>query len=83
MGARKRTCCRSVPRCAGCPVLLLAGTGTRHGAAPTPAAALVGDVLRGSMRRELPAEVERALSDLEAARAGGRFGRRSSATRTG
>jgi hypothetical protein len=64
----KARCCRSTPRCSGCPVLVKA----RSSAATTqPAtAALIAKVFAGRSPRTLPASVVVALEQLDAARAG-------------
>jgi hypothetical protein len=64
----KARCCRSTPRCSGCPVLAKA----RASAATTqPAtAALIAEVFAGRDPRSLPAGVVVALERLDAARAG-------------
>jgi hypothetical protein len=56
----KVKCCRSLPRCATCPVVLAARA--RAGASP---AGDLFDVLRGAPPRELPACVLDALRTLE------------------
>jgi len=62
----KTSCCRSSPRCAGCPVVLAAGA--RRQARVAGRAALVEEVLVGRSARRLPEPVERALEQLVAAR---------------
>lgn len=59
-------CCRSCPRCADCPVVLAAAARARRREAGV--AALIGEVLTGGTRRELPEPVVQALATLEAAR---------------
>ena len=56
----KRTCCRSTPRCAGCPVLLMARR-RMLGEAPD----LFAEILGGRPVRPLPESVERALAELQ------------------
>jgi hypothetical protein len=56
----KRTCCRTTPRCAGCPVLLAARR--RNGAA---AHDLFTEILSGRTARPLPESVLRALEELD------------------
>ena len=56
----KRTCCRSTPRCAGCPVLLLARR-RMLGAPPD----VFAEILGGRPVRPLPESVERALEELQ------------------
>ena len=62
----KTSCCRSSPRCAGCPVLLAsrARMQRRVGAR----AALVEEVLAGRPPRPLPEPVRAALERLGSAR---------------
>ena len=60
----KTTCCRSAPRCAGCPVLLAARARRRH---DDSTAALIESVLAAGPR-PLPECVATALAELEAAR---------------
>jgi hypothetical protein len=63
----KTSCCRSSPRCAGCPVVLAAGA--RRQVRVNSRAALVEEVLVGRCTaRRLPEPVERALPQLVAAR---------------
>jgi hypothetical protein len=62
----KTSCCRSSPRCAGCPVVLAAGA--RRQARVTSRAELVEEVLVGRTARPLPEPVERALRELVVAR---------------
>jgi hypothetical protein len=62
----KTTCCRSVPRCAGCPVVLAARTRVAQRAGAR--SALVEEVLAGRPPRALPPPVEAALQRLAAAR---------------
>ena len=54
-------CCRSVPRCSGCPVLT--ASATRRG--------VVAEILAGPAPRELPLCVRDALGALETRRAEG------------
>jgi hypothetical protein len=61
---RKR-CCRSTPRCAGCPVR--AAVAARAKQANDDLEALLGEILRGPVR-ELPPTVAAALAELEFAR---------------
>ena len=56
----KRTCCRSTPRCAGCPVVLMARR-RMLGEAPD----LFAEILVGRPVRPLPESVERALAELQ------------------
>jgi hypothetical protein len=63
----KRSCCRSMPRCASCPVRAAAASRGRH--AGDDLAALLAEVLRGYPARPLPRSVAAALADLELARA--------------
>lgn len=58
----KRTCCRSTPRCADCPVLLAAAA-RRRAAGPTPD--LFAEILSGRPVRVLPESVVRALEELD------------------
>ena len=58
----KRTCCRSLPRCADCPVLLVAAA-RRRAAGATPD--LFAEILGGRPARPLPESVLRALEQLE------------------
>ena len=66
-------CCRSTPRCDGCPVRLKAAA-VRRAAAGEPAAGadptavLVADVLAGASPRGLPPCVADALAQLDEAR---------------
>jgi hypothetical protein len=55
----KTRCCRSTPRCAGCPVLLLAAR-RRQAGMPD----LFAEIL-GGRTRALPESVRRALAELE------------------
>jgi hypothetical protein len=60
-------CCRSTPRCSGCPVLAKA---RESAATARPAmAALVAEVFAGPGPRMLPGDVVAALDRLDAARA--------------
>ena len=63
----KSTCCRSTPRCAGCPVLARRAQIDATGRRAT--ARLVDEVLSGSGVRAYPPSVQAALRDLELARA--------------
>ena len=56
----KRTCCRTTPRCAGCPVLLAARRRTG-----TAAHDLFTEILSGRTARPLPESVLRALEELD------------------
>jgi hypothetical protein len=60
----KKRCCRSTPRCAGCPVRAVAAARTQ--AAGDDPAALLAEILRPA--RPLPNSVAAALADLELAR---------------
>jgi hypothetical protein len=62
----KKRCCRSTPRCAGCPVRAVAARRARQ-AGDNPAV-LLAEILRGRRRRALPRSVAAALADLELAR---------------
>lgn len=65
-----KTCCRSCPRCADCPVLLAAAT--RRRAREDQVAALVDEIFCGTVAaRALPEPVTRTLEALELARRGG------------
>jgi hypothetical protein len=68
-----RKCCRSSPRCAGCPVRALAAARKHRELSET--AALVTEILAGRAPRPLPASVGAALEQLEA------FGTRNGKTR--
>jgi hypothetical protein len=59
-------CCRTTPRCAGCPVRVMAAR--KRGMRATRTAALVEDVFRGAEPRSVPPSVTLALSRLEVAR---------------
>jgi hypothetical protein len=63
----KTTCCRSLPRCAGCPVVLAARARSQQRAAGR--AALVEEFLIGRPARPLPEPVRAALDQLVATRA--------------
>jgi hypothetical protein len=63
----KTTCCRSMPRCATCPVVLAARARARQRAA-AGRAALVEEFLIGRPPRPLPEPVQAALQTLAAAR---------------
>ena len=56
----KTRCCRSTPRCVGCPVLLLAAR-RRQAGMPD----LFAEILGGRSTRALPESVVRALAELE------------------
>lgn len=56
----KRSCCRSTPRCAGCPVLVAA---QRRNLGTTPD--LFAEILGGRPVRTLPESVVRALEELD------------------
>ena len=56
----KRTCCRATPRCAGCPVVLMARR-RMLGAPPD----VFAEILSGRPVRPLPESVERALEELQ------------------
>jgi hypothetical protein len=56
----KRRCCRSTPRCAGCPVLVAA---QRRNLGTTPD--LFAEILGGRPARTLPESVVRALEELD------------------
>jgi hypothetical protein len=60
-----KKCCRSSPRCAGCPVLALAAA--RKHRELTETAALVTEILTGHSARPLPPGVAAALEQLRAA----------------
>jgi hypothetical protein len=62
----KTTCCRSMPRCAGCPVVLAARARTQQRVGAR--AALVEEMLVGRPPRALPEPVQAALQQLVAAR---------------
>jgi hypothetical protein len=62
----KTTCCRTLPRCAGCPVVLAARARSQQRAAGR--AALVEEFLIGRPARPLPEPVQSALQTLMAAR---------------
>jgi hypothetical protein len=61
-----KKCCRSSPRCAGCPVRALAAA--RKHRELTETAVLVAEILGGHIARPLPAGVAAALQQLEGAR---------------
>jgi hypothetical protein len=63
----KTKCCRSTPRCAGCPVRAVAAAG-KYRELGEPAA-LTAEILAGAAPRPLPASVAAALATLELARA--------------
>ena len=56
----KTRCCRATPRCAGCPVLLIAAR-RRNPGVPD----LFAEILGGRTARALPESVVRALAELE------------------
>jgi len=56
----KTRCCRTTPRCAGCPVLLMAAR-RRDSGVPD----LFAEILGGRAARALPESVVRALAELE------------------
>jgi hypothetical protein len=60
-----KKCCRSNPRCAGCPVRARAAARTHREL--TEAAVLVTEILAGRAGRPLPAGVAAALQQLELA----------------
>jgi len=62
-----KKCCRSSPRCAGCPVLELATA--RKGRELSQTAALITEILAGRAARPLPPSVAAALEQLRAAAA--------------
>ena len=64
-----KKCCRSSPRCAGCPVRALAAA--RKHRELTETAALVTEILTGRAARPLPPGVGAALEQLRAAVAPG------------
>jgi hypothetical protein len=64
----KARCCRSTPRCSGCPVLVKARSSAATAQPAT--AAVIAEVFTGRDPRTLPAGVVAALERLEAARAG-------------
>lgn len=63
----KKRCCRSMPRCAACPVR--AAAAARAQQAGDDPAAIIGEILGGRPARPLPRSVAAALADLEFARA--------------
>jgi hypothetical protein len=63
----KTTCCRTMPRCAGCPVVLAARARMQQQRAGARAA-LVEEMLVGRPPRALPEPVQAALQQLVAAR---------------
>ncbi len=77
MGRVKRKCCRTSPRCAGCPVLVAARARLGERPCATATALLIEEVLVGRPPRQLPPAVEQALDELAAARSARRFERRS------
>jgi hypothetical protein len=62
----KRTCCRSTPRCANCPVR--AALAARRQPPGDEAAALLSEILAAPRSRVLPEGVASALAQLELAR---------------
>lgn len=62
----KTSCCRSSPRCAGCPVVLAARARVAH--RTDARAALVEEMLVGRPPRALPEPVQMALERLVTAR---------------
>jgi hypothetical protein len=62
----KSRCCRSSPRCAGCPVRVAAAT--RRDRRLTESAALVAEILGGRPATPLPAGVVEALERFRRAR---------------
>lgn len=58
-------CCRSNPRCAGCPVRGVAAA--RRRGEPSATAALVTEILGGTASRPLPQTVAAALEQLQVA----------------
>jgi hypothetical protein len=64
----KSRCCRSTPRCAGCPVLARAAT--RQVTTHSLTAALITEVFVGRQPPPLPATVLNELQQLDAARTG-------------
>jgi hypothetical protein len=64
----KSRCCRSTPRCAGCPVLARAAA--RRVTTHSLTAALITEVFVGRQPPPLPAAVLDALERLDAARTG-------------
>jgi len=62
------SCCRSAPRCAGCPVVLAARARAAR-AQGGERAVLVQEMLVGRPPRPLPRAVQSALDELAAARA--------------
>jgi hypothetical protein len=63
----KTSCCRTTPRCAGCPVLLASRARVQQRAGAR--AALVEEMLVGRPPRPLPEPVQAALERLGSARA--------------
>jgi hypothetical protein len=64
-----KTCCRSCPRCADCPVLVAAAARRRRH--EDHVAALIDEIFCGTAGRSLPEPVARTLETLEQARRGG------------
>ena len=62
-----KSCCRSCPRCADCPVLVAAQARARRREQET-IATLIEDVLSGMPTRRLPEPVVATLQSLDAAR---------------
>jgi adenine-specific DNA glycosylase len=71
MGAK--TCCRSSPRCADCPVVMAAVARRRRREHEDLVASLVDEIFTGTARRALPDPVARTLDALEQTRRGGRL----------
>jgi hypothetical protein len=65
-----KRCCRSSPRCAGCPVRALTAARKQRGATET--AALVTEILGARAPRPLPESVSSALEQLELASRNGK-----------
>jgi hypothetical protein len=62
-----KTCCRSCPRCADCPVVAVAAARARRRERAV-VASLIEDVLIGAPTRRLPEPVVQTLEALDAAR---------------
>jgi hypothetical protein len=58
-----KKCCRATPRCAGCPVRLLAVA--HNGREQSETAALVTEILAGRAPRPLPASITAALDQFD------------------
>lgn len=58
-----KKCCRSTPRCAGCPVRALSAARKQRELSET--AALVTEMLAGRAPRPLPASISAALEQLD------------------